>query len=236
MIGRIHSIQTLGTVDGPGVRFLVFMQGCPLRCAFCHNPDTWEIGAGKEYTAEQVVSQVLRYKNYFGEQGGVTVTGGEPLLQPDLSDFVKQVKNMGYSVKLDTNGSDSDALAALLATGMIDYVAMDIKSSPERYEAAIGKAFPIERFRRSAEIIRSSGISHEFRTTLVKGIHGTEDMDGIGKWLAGEEKYFLQTFVDSGNLLGKGFEAFSSEETREFLQVIRKYIPTAKLRGQEEGE
>ena len=113
---------------------------------------------------------------------------------------------------------------------------MDIKSSPEGYEAAIGRSFPMERFARSVDLLRESGIPHEFRTTLVKGIHKVEDMEGIGKWLVGEEKYFLQTFVDSGNLLGSGFEAFSPEETQEFLQVIRKYVPTAKLRGQEEGE
>ena len=231
---NVQGYQKLTLLDFPEhVACTVFTGGCNLRCPFCHNASLVLSPRESANLEEEVLSYLAGRK---GILEGVCVTGGEPLLQPDLSDFVKQVKNMGYSVKLDTNGSDPDALTALLATGMIDYVAMDIKSSPERYEAAIGKAFPIERFQGSAEIIRSSGIPHEFRTTLVKGIHRIEDMDGIGKWLSGEEKYFLQAFVDSGNLLGKGFEAFSAEETREFLQVIRKYIPTAKLRGQEEGE
>lgn len=231
---NVQGYQKLTLLDFPEhVACTVFTGGCNLRCPFCHNASLVLSPRESANLEEEVLSYLAGRK---GILEGVCVTGGEPLLQPDLSDFVKQVKNMGYSVKLDTNGSDPDALDALLATGMIDYVAMDIKSSPEHYEAAIGKAFPIERFQRSAEIIRSSGILHEFRTTLVKGIHRVEDMDGIGKWLAGEEKYFLQAFVDSGNLLGKGFEAFSAEETREFLQTIRKYIPTAKLRGQEEGE
>ncbi len=231
---NVQGYQKLTLLDFPEhVACTVFTGGCNLRCPFCHNASLVlnpREGANLE---EEVLSYLAGRK---GILEGVCITGGEPLLQPDLSDFVKRVKNMGYSVKLDTNGSDPDALAKLLSTGMIDYVAMDIKSSPEGYEAAIGKAFPIERFQRSAEIIRSSGIPHEFRTTLVKGIHRTEDMDGVGKWLTGEEKYFLQGFVDSGNLLGEGFEAFSAEEMQEFLRVIRKYVPTAKLRGQEEGE
>lgn len=231
---NVQGYQKLTLLDFPEhVACTVFTGGCNLRCPFCHNASLVlnpREGANLE---EEVLSYLAGRK---GILEGVCITGGEPLLQPDLSDFVKRVKNMGYSVKLDTNGSDPDALAKLLSTGMIDYVAMDIKSSPEGYEAAIGKAFPIERFQRSAEIIRSSGIPHEFRTTLVKGIHRTKDMDGVGKWLAGEEKYFLQGFVDSGNLLGEGFEAFSAEEMQEFLRVIRKYVPTAKLRGQEEGE
>lgn len=231
---NVQGYQKLTLLDFPEhVACTVFTGGCNLRCPFCHNASLVlnpREGANLE---EEVLSYLAGRK---GILEGVCITGGEPLLQPDLSDFVKRVKNMGYSVKLDTNGSDPDALAKLLSTGRIDYVAMDIKSSPEGYEAAIGKAFPIERFQRSAEIIRSSGIPHEFRTTLVKGIHRTEDMDGVGKWLAGEEKYFLQGFVDSGNLLGEGFEAFSAEEMQEFLRVIRKYVPTAKLRGQEEGE
>ncbi len=104
MIGRIHSFESFGTVDGPGIRYVVFLQGCPLRCQYCHNPDTWEAG-GKEYSAEQVVSQALRYKNYFGEQGGVTVTGGEPLLQIDfVLELFTLLKAKGVHTCVDTSG------------------------------------------------------------------------------------------------------------------------------------
>ena len=231
---NVQGYQKLTLLDFPErVACTVFTGGCNLRCPFCHNASLVLTPRESENLEAEVLSYLAGRK---GILEGVCITGGEPLLQPDLSDFVKKVKDMGYSVKLDTNGSDPDALAALLSTGMIDYVAMDIKSSPAGYEAAIGKAFPIERFRRSVELLRASGLPHEFRTTLVKGIHRTEDLEEIGKWLAGEEKYFLQGFVDSGNLLGEGFEAFSSEEMQEFLRVIRKYVPTVKLRGQEEGE
>ena len=231
---NVQGYQKLTLLDFPEhVACTVFTGGCNLRCPFCHNASLVLTPRESENLEQEVLSYLAGRK---GILEGVCITGGEPLLQPDLSDFVEQVKNMGFSVKLDTNGSDPDALAALLATEMIDYVAMDIKSAPETYEIAIGKAFPVERFQRSAEIIRASGIPHEFRTTLVKGIHRPKDMEGIGKWLSGEEKYFLQGFVDSGNLIGSGFEAFSHEEMKEFLNIIRKYVPAAKLRGQEEGE
>ncbi|MBE6712074.1 MAG: anaerobic ribonucleoside-triphosphate reductase activating protein [Ruminococcaceae bacterium] len=231
---NVQGYQKLTLLDFPGrVACTVFTGGCNLRCPFCHNASLVLNPRESANLEEEVLSYLAGRR---GILEGVCVTGGEPLLQPDLSDFVKQVKNMGFSVKLDTNGSDPAALEALLATGQIDYIAMDIKSSPEHYEKAIGKAFPMEKFLRSAEMIRSSGIEHEFRTTLVKGIHELRDMEGIGNWLAGEQRYFLQGFVDSGNLLGTGFAAFSPEEMKEFLQTVRKDIPSAKLRGQEEGE
>ncbi len=104
MTGRIHSFESFGTVDGPGIRYVVFLQGCPLRCKYCHNPDTWGVG-GKEYTAEQVAQQVMRYKNYFGEKGGVTVTGGEPLLQIDfVIELFKILKEKGVHTCVDTSG------------------------------------------------------------------------------------------------------------------------------------
>ncbi|MBQ3074490.1 MAG: anaerobic ribonucleoside-triphosphate reductase activating protein [Clostridia bacterium] len=231
---NVQGYQKLTLLDFPGrVACTVFTGGCNLRCPFCHNASLVLTPREGENREEEVLSYLEGRR---GILEGVCITGGEPLLQPDLSDFVKRVKEMGFSVKLDTNGSDPDALAALLSTGNVDYVAMDIKSAPERYEAAIGKAFPTERFLRSVQIIRNSGIPHEFRTTLVKGIHEISDMDGIGTWLAGEERYFLQGFVDSGNLIGSGFEAFGPDEMKEFLRTIRNYIPSAKLRGQEEGE
>ena len=231
---NVQGYQKLTLLDFPGrVACTVFTGGCNLRCPFCHNASLVLTPREGENRQEEVLSYLA---GRTGILEGVCITGGEPLLQPDLSDFVKQVKNMGFSVKLDTNGSDPNALEALLAEGGVDYVAMDIKSAPEHYEKAIGRAFPVERFVQSAEIIRASGIPYEFRTTLVKGIHVPEDMDGIGRWLAGEKRYFLQTFVDSGNLLGTGYEAFTPDETMEFLKKIRIYIPSAKLRGQEEGE
>ncbi len=231
---NVQGYQKLTLLDFPGkVACTVFTGGCNLRCPFCHNASLVLSPREGDNLEEEVLSYLARRQ---GILEGVCITGGEPLLQPDLSDFIEKVKKMGFSVKLDTNGSDPDALAALLSRGNIDYIAMDIKSSPEGYEKAIGKKMDFDRFARSVDLIRKSGVPYEFRTTLVKGIHTEEDLEEIGKWLSGEEKYFLQGFVDSGNLIGSGVGAFSSDEMSKFLSVIRKNIPGAALRGQKEGE
>ncbi len=139
MIGRVHSIQTLGTVDGPGVRNVVFLQGCHLRCGCCHNPDTWEMHGGKEYTPEEILQTVLRYRTYFGESGGITLSGGEPLLQPE---FVCKVfslcKENGIHTCLDTSGSIlTDAVRDLLS--VTDLVLLDIKyTDPALYKQYVG--------------------------------------------------------------------------------------------------
>lgn len=141
MIGNIHSIQSLGTVDGPGVRYVVFMMGCPLRCSCCHNPDTWQ-GIGKKYTPEQIVENALRYKEYFGKEGGVTFSGGEPLLQ---ADFVKEacalLKQQGINTCLDTSGCIlNDSVKELLK--VTDRVLLDIKYlSEELYQKYVGMSF-----------------------------------------------------------------------------------------------
>ena len=233
---QIAGLQKLTLLDFPGrIACTVFLPGCNLRCPFCHNASLVlpQQDSPPPMTADELLAFLQKRR---GRLQGVCITGGEPTLHPDLPDLLRQIHLLGFEVKLDTNGSDPDALASLLSEGGIDYIAMDIKSAPESYEKAVGRECDLKRFVRSSEIIRTSGIPHEFRTTLVKGIHELGDMEGIGKWLAGEERYFLQTFVDSGNLLGSGFEAFSHEETMGFLKAIRIYIPSAKLRGQEEGE
>lgn len=131
MTGRIHSFESFGTVDGPGIRFVVFLQGCPMRCLYCHNPDTWVTGGGTEYSAEEVAAHALKYKNYFAGGGGVTVSGGEPMLQPQfVTQFFTIVKNAGVSTALDTSGvmfneADPHAYDGLLA--VTDLVLLDIK-------------------------------------------------------------------------------------------------------------
>ncbi len=229
---NIQGFQKLTLLDFPGkVACTVFCGACNLRCPFCHNA-TLVKHPSQEQNAEQEVLSYLEKRK--GILDGVCITGGEPLLQPDLSDFVKKVKEMGYAVKLDTNGSDPEALSALLAEGGVNYVAMDVKSALESYQRAIGVEMDISVFERSMDVLRKSGVEYEFRTTLVKGIHTAEDIGSLGRLLAGEKRYFLQGFVDSGNILGKGCEAFSPGEMKNILSQIRKTVPAAQLRGQEE--
>ena len=162
---------------------------------------------------------------------GVCVTGGEPLLQPDLEDFLRKVKEMGYAVKLDTNGMLPRRLAEVLATNLVDYVAMDIKSSPDGYPAATGTDADVSAVTDSLSILRQSGIPYELRTTAVRGIHTEADFHAIGRWIGDVPAYFIQRFVDSGQLLGSGFDAFSPEEMERLLTTVREYTPSAQLRG-----
>ncbi len=137
--GRVHSIQSLGTVDGPGVRFVVFLQGCNLRCGCCHNPDTWDIMGGTEYTAEDILSRVVRYKEYFGTEGGITLSGGEPLLQSEFAyEVFKLCKEAGINTCLDTSGSIlSDGVKRLLT--VTDRVLLDIKyTDNDKYKEFVG--------------------------------------------------------------------------------------------------
>jgi pyruvate formate lyase activating enzyme len=163
---------------------------------------------------------------------GVCVSGGEPLLQPDIELFIRKIKDMGFAVKLDTNGSFPDKLIHLVEQGLVDYVAMDIKNSPETYAFTAGtETLDIVSVKKSVAYLKEGHVPYEFRTTVVKHYHSKESFEEIGKWLAGTEKYFLQNFVDSGDLIGKNTRGCSEEEMKEFLMTVKKYIPSAKLRG-----
>lgn len=226
---NIQGFQKLTLLDYPAhMACTVFTGGCNLRCPFCHNA-----GLVRNPIAEKnLCKEVLQYlESRKGVLEGVCVTGGEPLLQPDLKDFLEKVKELGYSIKLDTNGSLPKKLQSILKLGLVDYVAMDIKSSPSGYALASGSDIVFGTFLESIEIIRQSGVEYEFRTTAVKGIHKACDFIEIAKLLEPHEKYFIQGFIDSGNLLSGG-EAFSYEEMQEIIAQVQKIAPKALLRGQ----
>lgn len=226
---NIQGFQKMTLLDFPGaVACTVFTGGCNLRCPFCHNADLVRTPTMYVNMLPQVMEYLEKRK---GLIDGVCVTGGEPLLQPDLQEFLKTVKEMGYRIKLDTNGSLPDKLSRILKTGYIDYVAMDVKSSLENYPVAIGGETDVALFQESMHILQNSGIPYEFRTTVVKGIHTPDDIEAIAKLLKGEERFFLQTFKDSGNLLQGGFEAFSHQEMTAMLSTVKQYVPNAELRG-----
>lgn len=226
---NIQGFQKLTLLDYPGrTACTVFTGGCNLRCPFCHNADLVRTPIAQPNRTDEVLTYLGRRQ---GILDGVCITGGEPLLQPDLADFIRRIKELGYAVKLDTNGSLPDRLAALLSTGLVDSVAMDVKSSPAGYAAAAGTDVDVAVYDRSIRILRESGIPHEFRTTAVKGIHTPADFTAIGEWLAGASAYYIQRFVDSGRLLGAGYTAFSTEEMEHLLSIVREHIPAAQLRG-----
>lgn len=226
---NIQGFQKLTLLDYPGkVACTVFTGGCNLRCPFCHNAGL--VNTPDAYTNAE--SDVLEYlSRRKGLLDGVCITGGEPLLQNGLADFAGKVKEMGYLLKLDTNGTLPERLREILKTGLFDYVAMDVKSSPAGYRTAIGVDTDFSLFEESMEILKSSGIDHEFRTTAVKGIHTAADIAEAARLVGDGEKYFIQRFVDSGNLIGTGCSSFSEEESLELLAAAREFVPGAELRG-----
>lgn len=226
---NVQGYQKLTLLDFPGrTACTVFTGGCNLRCPFCHNAGLVRTPLAGPNLTDEVLEYLQKRR---GILDGVCVTGGEPLLQPDLEDFLRRVKDMGYAVKLDTNGTLPQRLAAILATKLVDYVAMDIKSSPDGYAAATGADADVSAVSDSLSILRASGIPYELRTTAVRGIHTEADFAAIGQWLGEVPAYFIQRFVDSGQLLGEGFDAFSPEEMEHLLATVREHIPSAQLRG-----
>ncbi len=228
---RIQGLQKLTLLDYPEhTACTVFTAGCNFRCPFCHNASL-VVDIPKEISVSEE-DFFLFLKKRIGILDGVCVSGGEPLLQPDIERFIKKIKNMGFAVKLDTNGSFPDKLIHLVEQGLVDYVAMDIKNCLESYVITAGfDVLDVEAIQKSVSYLKEGHVPYEFRTTVVKHYHSKESFEEIGKWLAGTEKYFLQNFVDSGDLIGKHTRGCSEEEMREFLQVVRKYIPNVKLRG-----
>ena len=224
-------LQKLAMVDYPGkLAATVFTAGCNLRCPFCHNAllvtrldETPELG-------EEAVLSFLATRTKLLD--GVVLSGGEPLLQPDAADFLRKIRQMGFAVKLDTNGFFPDRLSAILEEGLVDYVAMDIKNAPEKYPITCGiPGLDTAPVAESVKLLRQSGVDFEFRTTLVREFHTPEDLLAIGRWLESSPRYFLQAFVDSGNLVGSGCSPFTPQEMRDFSLLLRPFFGEVNLRG-----
>lgn len=179
---------------------------------------------------EEEVFGVLRKRK--GILTGVCVTGGEPTLQRDLDVFLSRVKELGYLVKLDSNGYRPEVLQSLCERGLVDYFAMDIKSSPENYARTAGvKELDMGLIRESVDFIRSCGLDYEFRTTVVRELHSPGDFLSIGEWLKGCKAYFLQSYVESEGVICKEFSSYSKEELEEFVMLLKPYIDNVSLRG-----
>ena len=226
----IDGFQKLTLLDFPErMACTVFTHGCNLRCPFCHNASLVD-GREKEHISEEEILGFLDKRK--GLLDGVAITGGEPLLQKDIKEFIKAVREKGFLVKLDTNGFYPEKLEELLNEKLVDYVAVDIKNSPEKYALTAGvDGLDLAPLYKSKELLEGSGVDYEFRTTVVKPLHTNDDFEKIGQWLRGTKKYFLQQFVDSGDVLREGMSAYDEDTVRGFLETIRKYIPTAEVRG-----
>lgn len=224
-------------LDYPGrVAATLFTGGCNFRCPYCHNKDiVLKNEAVVPYEESEVFSFLEKRRRVLT---GVCITGGEPTLHPDLPDFIRRIRESGYCVKLDTNGSNPEMLEALIGDGLIDYCAMDIKNSPAKYGLTIGldgqalSSFDLSAIKASVKILMSQQtISYEFRTTIVRELHEKKDMLAIAQWIAGADAYFLQSYTDSEGVLCRGFHAHSEETLRSYASLCQKFVPNTSLRG-----
>ena len=227
----IKGLQTLTLLDYPGkVACTVFLGGCNFRCPYCHNGGiVLNPGAEPDIPAEKVFDLLKKRR---GVLEGVCITGGEPTLWKGLWDFAKEVKALGYAVKLDTNGTNPETLHKLILGGIVDHVAMDIKNSQAKYGETVGvKNFDIKPVQDSVRILKQGTVGYEFRTTVVKDMHTPQDIVDIGKWIQGAERYFLQPYRDSELVINRACERHSDEELGTLLAAARQFVPGAEIRG-----
>ncbi len=226
-----NGFQKLTLLDYPGkVACTLFTAGCNFRCPFCHNAAlVTHIDNSIGFTEDEVLSFLSKR---VGIIEGVCFTGGEPLMHPDLPEFIGRVKALGYSVKLDTNGYLPDRLKTVVDAGLVDHVAMDIKNCREKYSETAGISdLDISRIEESIAFLLSGAVPYEFRTTVVREYHVREDIEKIGSLIKGAEKYYLQCFNDSGDLIKQDLSGYGKEEMKELLKAVLPYIPSAELRG-----
>lgn len=235
----IEGLQKTTLLDYPGmVACTMFTGGCNFRCPFCHNASLVidkgnlvpiESRKNGMYTEEEIFSFLNKRQ---GILDGVCITGGEPMIQKDLEDFIRKIKELGFLVKLDTNGSFPDRLKKLIDEQMVDYVAMDIKNCREDYGRTIGiKNFDTHNIEKSVEILMENKIPYEFRTTIVREFHGEEQIRKTGEWIKGAKQYYLQQFVDSGDVITPGLHAWEPEILHVYRDIMAQYTEVTGLRG-----
>ncbi len=225
----IGGFQKLTILDFPGkLACILFTYGCNYRCPFCHNA-ALVTDAREEHSVDEVLSYLKKRR---GVLEGVVVSGGEPFLQPDLEDLLHQIKDLGLAIKLDTNGTFPDRLIAAVQAGLLDYVAMDIKNSKGKYPLTAGcERVSLDAVERSVEFLKSGAVDYEFRTTLVHELHTAEDMQEIGEWIRGARRYYLQNFIDSGNIIGSSLTPLEPAEIEHFCEIMKEFVPDSAIRG-----
>lgn len=233
---NINGFMKTTLLDYPGkVACTIFTSSCNLRCPFCQNADLVFNTSNEVYDQEDVLLYLAKRRKVLD---GVCISGGEPTLQKDLSEFIYHIKSLGYSVKLDTNGFFPSVIKKLYEGNLLDYVAMDIKSSFAGYAMACGITdINLAPVKESIDYIMNCGVDYEFRTTLVKGIHSFDDMKDIADSINNAKAYFIQSYVHSDKIIGHltntnlHMSSFTPDELNTFLEIANKKIPAAKLRG-----
>lgn len=227
---KICGLQKTTLLDFPGhVAATIFTGGCNFRCPFCHNGDLLGSDIPEAFSEEEVLNFLKKRRSILE---GIAITGGEPTLQPDLRKFIEKIRDMGYRIKLDTNGYRPDVLRSLCEDSLIDYVAMDIKACKERYPVVAGvPSLQIDKIEESVSFLKTGSIPYEFRTTVVRELHSADDFEKIADWISGCPNYFLQNFTDSENVLYSGFSACTKEELLSYLKLVEPYVGHVEIRG-----
>ena len=228
---RILGFQKLTLLDYPGkVACTIFVGGCNFRCPFCHNADLVINPHQQEDISQETVLRTLKKRQ--GILEGVCVTGGEPTLAPDLKDFLIAIKELGYPIKLDTNGYRPEILQELVEEGLVDYVAVDIKNSPLKYAQTVDIGeLNITKIQETIDFLRKDTVDYEFRTTVVRELHTSEDMKKIGRWIRGSKRYFLQGYQESERVIKPIFTSYTKEEMMALRDDLKEYVETVEIRG-----
>ena len=227
---QIHGFNKTTLLDFPGhLASTVFTGGCNMRCPYCQNADLVLNPMSQPLISEEVVFDHIKKRKGIIE--GVCITGGEPTLQADLEDFIKRLKELGVMVKLDSNGYRPEVLKRLMENGLLDYVAMDIKSSLDDYHTVAGVKLDTSLIKESIDLLKNGPIDYEFRTTVVKELHSKETFEKIGELLSGAKQYFLQGYIDSERVIDRRFSSYTKEELETFVAILKKTIKNVSIRG-----
>ncbi len=228
---QIHGFNKLTLLDYPGhLAAILFLGGCNMRCPFCQNASL-VINPSSQPTipVEEVIAELKKRR---GILEGVCISGGEPTLYADLPNFIREMKALDYHVKLDTNGTNPDMIKALVNEKLIDYIAMDIKNSREKYALTTGCSnINMKAVEDSITFLLTTQVEYEFRTTIVKELHTDSDILSIGNWLRGAKAYYLQSFKDSGDIIADGLSSPSKETLLHYSELLAPYVEHISLRG-----
>lgn len=228
---KIHGFQKMTLLDYPGnIACTIFLGACNFKCPFCHNGSLVLAPEKEPVIPVEDIMKVLKKRQ--GILDGVCITGGEPTLSEGLRELIIRIKRMGYLVKLDTNGTRPEILRGLVEDHLLDYVAMDIKNSKEKYAVTAGVSqVNMEKICESVEFLTSGVVDYEFRTTIVREFHGKEELEAISQWLKGSKRYFLQTYKETDLVICPGFSSYSKNELEELAQIPRQTILEVGIRG-----
>ena len=228
---KIGGLIKTSLIEYPGrISAVIFTQGCNFRCPYCHNPELVEPALFNTPIAEGEIFDFLERRKKYLE--AIVITGGEPCLQNDLIDFIRRVKDMGYLVKLETNGSFPDVISQIIEKGIVDFISMDVKGPPNKYGIIAGVKVDISKIKESIDLIISSGIDSEFQTTVVKSMFEKEDFEKIGSLIKGAKIYTLQKFVPSKTLNPEFLQekTYSDEELEEIKKIMERYVSKCMVR------